>query len=134
MSNCVQTHDDLLEQSAHIECSEPRPAQKVECVIDSINCTDSTLQFTIDIVRANTNNMREYFEAASSSLIEVCPSENFAEGIILSRFCNNFCVSEFWSGAPFALKMCYFRSVSSARICEDPHAKLTNIPGVLFKL
>ena len=49
------------------------PEQKVECLIDSITCTDSAFQAAIGLVRANTNNMIEDFEAAASSLIEVNP-------------------------------------------------------------
>ena len=73
VSNHRQTYDDLLEYSAHIQCAVPGLEQKVECLIDSITCTDSTLQAAIGLVRSNTNNMREDFEAAASSLIEVDP-------------------------------------------------------------
>ena len=73
MSNHRQAHDDLLECSAHIQCDVPGPDQKVEHLIDSIACTDSTLQAAIGLIRANTNNMREDFEAAASSLIKVDP-------------------------------------------------------------
>ena len=71
--NHRQAHDDLMECSAHIEYSVPGMDQKVECLIASITCTDKTLQEAIGLVRDNTNNMREYFETASSSLIEVDP-------------------------------------------------------------
>ena len=43
VSNHRQAHDDLLECSAHIQCAVPGPEQKVEYLIDSIACTDSTL-------------------------------------------------------------------------------------------
>ena len=71
--NHTQDHKDLMECSAHIQCAVPVQEQKVEHLIDSIICTDSTLHADIGLVRASTNNLREYFEAASSSLIEVDP-------------------------------------------------------------
>ena len=71
MSNHRQAHDDLLECSAHIQCAVPGPEKKVDYLIDSITCTDSTLQEAIGLIRVKTNKMREYFEAVSSSLIEV---------------------------------------------------------------
>ena len=73
VSNHSQAHDDLMECSLHIECAVPGPEKKVECLIDSITCTDSTLQAFMGLVRANNNNMREDFEALSSYLIEVDP-------------------------------------------------------------
>ena len=80
VSNHRQAHDDLLECSAHIQCAVPGPEQKVEYLIDSIACTDSTLQAAIGLIRANTNNMREDFEAAASSLIEVDPYRRTSRG------------------------------------------------------
>ena len=80
MSKYMQAHDDLLECSAHIQCAVPGPEQKVEYLIDSIACTDSTLQAAICLIRANTNNMREDFEAAASSLIEVDPYRRTSHG------------------------------------------------------
>ena len=80
MSNHKQTHDDLLECSADIQCAIPGPEQKVECLIDSITCTDSTLQAAVGLIRAKTNNMREDFEAVASSLIEVDPYRRTSRG------------------------------------------------------
>ena len=45
----------------------------VEYLIDSISCSDSTLQAAIGLIRANTNNMRNDFEAAATAMIEVDP-------------------------------------------------------------
>ena len=73
VSNHRQAHDDLVECSKHIQCAVPGTEQRVEYLIDSITCTDSTLQAAIGLIRANTNNMRSDFESASSSLIEVDP-------------------------------------------------------------
>ena len=73
VSNYRKDHNDLIECSAFAQCAVPRPEQKVECLINSIQCTDSTLQDAVSLVRANTNNMRQNFEAAHSSLMEVDP-------------------------------------------------------------
>ena len=51
----------------------PRLEQKVKNLVDSIDYIDSTLQTAIGLIRANTNDMREYFEATSSYLMEVDP-------------------------------------------------------------
>jgi hypothetical protein len=77
LENHITNHrsavDDIRECSQHITVAVPDQAQRVEYLIDSITCSDSTLQAAIGLVRANTNNMREDFEAAASSLIEVDP-------------------------------------------------------------
>ena len=51
----------------------PDGPQRVEYLIDSINCSDNTLQATIGLIRVNTNNMRKDSEVVASSLIEVDP-------------------------------------------------------------
>ena len=61
----------MNEFSAHITVAVPDPAQRVEYLIDSITCSDNTLQAIIGLIRTNTNNMRQDFEAAASALIEV---------------------------------------------------------------
>ena len=71
VSNHMQAHEDLLEYSTYVKFVVPVPAHKVEYLIDRINFTDVTLQDYIGLFRANTNNIREDFEATSSSLIEV---------------------------------------------------------------
>ena len=73
VNNHRQAYEELLECSAKIQCDVPRTEQKVEFLIDIITCADSTLQAAICLVRDNTNNMREDFEAVFSSLIEVDP-------------------------------------------------------------
>ena len=80
MSNQRQDYDDLLEYSAHIQCAVPGPEQKVECLINCITFIDSALQTDIGLIRANTNNVQEDFEAASSSLIEVDPYRRTTRG------------------------------------------------------
>jgi hypothetical protein len=73
VSNHRTAVDDLNECSAHITVAVPDQSQRVEYLIDSISCADTTLQAAIGLIRANTNNMREDFESAASTLIEVDP-------------------------------------------------------------
>ena len=73
VSNHRQAFDDLRDCAQHITVQVPTEPQRVEYLIDSIACSDSTLQAAIGLVRANTNQMRENFERAASSLIEVDP-------------------------------------------------------------
>ena len=73
VSNHRQAYDDLNECAGHITTNVPSEPQRVEFLIDSITSKDTTLQATIGLVRANTNNMRNDFELAASTLIEVDP-------------------------------------------------------------
>ena len=73
VSNHRQAFDDLRDCALHITVHVPTEPQRVEYLIDSISCSDSTLQAAIGLIRANTNQMREHFERASSALIEVDP-------------------------------------------------------------
>ena len=73
VSNHRNAYDDLSDCSNYITVSVPNDEQRVEYLIDSITCSDSTLQAAIGLIRANTNNMRESFEGAATSLIEVDP-------------------------------------------------------------
>jgi hypothetical protein len=73
VSNHRQAVDDLNDCSNHITVTAPDDAQRVEYLIDSINCADSTLQAAIGLIRSNVNNMREDFELAANTLIEVDP-------------------------------------------------------------
>ena len=61
VSNHRQAVDDLNECSDHITVTVPDPVQRVEYLIDSITCSDNTLQATIGLIRLNTNNMRQDF-------------------------------------------------------------------------
>ena len=45
----------------------------MEYLINSITSKESTLQASIDLVRANTNNMLNNFEGAANILIEIDP-------------------------------------------------------------
>ena len=73
VSNHRQAIDDLRDCALHITVPVPDQSQRVEYLIDSVTCQDNTLQAAIGLIRANTNNMRNDFEAAASSLIEVDP-------------------------------------------------------------
>ena len=80
VSNHRAAVDDLRECSMHITVSVPNEPQRVEYLIDSINCSDNTLQAAIGLIRANTNNMRNDFEAAAAALIEVDPYKRSSKG------------------------------------------------------
>jgi hypothetical protein len=73
VSNHRQAVDDLNDCANHITVTAPDAAQRVEYLIDSIVCPDSTLQAGIGLIRSNVNGMREDFELAANSLIEVDP-------------------------------------------------------------
>ena len=73
VSNHRQAFDDLKDCAQHITVQVPTEPQRVEYLIDSIACSDSTLQAAIGLVRANTNQTRENFERAAVVLIEVDP-------------------------------------------------------------
>ena len=77
MSNHRQAVDDIKECSNHITVVVPDQSQRVEYLIDSINCNDTTLQASLGLVRANTNSMRSDFELTSSTLIEVDPYRRY---------------------------------------------------------
>jgi hypothetical protein len=73
VSNHRQALEDLSDCSNHITVNVPDQEQRVEYLIDSITCADSTLQASIGLIRSNVNNMRENFESAANTLIEVDP-------------------------------------------------------------
>lgn len=80
VSNHRVAFDDLRDCSNHITVTVPNGSQRVEYLIDSITCSDHTLQAAIGLVRANTNNMRNDFELAAASLIEVDPYRRSSRG------------------------------------------------------
>ena len=73
VSNHCQAYDDLRECSTHITVPVPSDPQRVEYLINSITSKDSTLQASIGLVRANTNNMCNDFEGEANILIEIDP-------------------------------------------------------------
>ena len=73
VSNYRVAYDDLCDCANYITVPVPNGEQRVEYLINSINCPDSTLQAAVVLIRVNTNSMRQNFEVAVSSLIEVDP-------------------------------------------------------------
>lgn len=73
VSNHRSAIDDLKDCAQHIQAAVPNTPQRVEYLLESITCQDSSLQAAMGNVRADTNNMRSDFESASNHLIEVDP-------------------------------------------------------------
>ena len=73
VSNHRQAYDDIRECSTNINVPVLSDSQRVEYLIDSITSNDSTLQASIGLVRANTNNKRNDFEGEANILIEIDP-------------------------------------------------------------
>ena len=73
VSNNRQSYDDIRECSTHNTVHVPSDPQIMEYLIDSITSKDSTLQYSIGLVRANTNNMCNDFEGAANIPIEIDP-------------------------------------------------------------
>ena len=73
VSNHRQAYDDLRECSTHITVPVPSDTQRVEYLIGRITSKDSTIQASIGLVRANTNNMRNDVEGAANIPIEIDP-------------------------------------------------------------
>lgn len=73
MSNHRQAVEDLTDCANHITVSIRDNSQKVEYLIDSRVCCNSTLQASIGLMRSNINGLRNDFEKAASALIEVDP-------------------------------------------------------------
>ena len=55
----------------HISSAVPNTPQRVEYLLESINCQDNALQAAMGNIRADTNNMRIDFEGAASHIIEI---------------------------------------------------------------
>ena len=73
ISNHRTAVDDLNDCFVHIKNAVPNEAQRVEYLLESITCQDSSLQAAMGNIRADTNNMRSNFESAASHIIEVDP-------------------------------------------------------------
>ena len=73
VSNHRQAVEDLHDCGNHITVSIPDASQRVEFLIDSISCGNTTLQAAIGLIRSNVNNMHSDFESTANSLIEVDP-------------------------------------------------------------
>ena len=73
VSNHRTAVDDLVDCALHINNAVPNMSQRVEYLLESISCQDSSLQAAMGNIRADTNGMRSNFETAASHLIEVDP-------------------------------------------------------------
>lgn len=73
VSNHRTAVDDLNDCSEHIYNAVPNTAQRIEYLLESISCQDSSLQAAMGNIRADTNNMRSDFEKSASHIIEVDP-------------------------------------------------------------
>ena len=72
VSNHRQAVEDISECAANIPVSVPNQSQRVEFLIDSINCQDAGLQAALSLIR-NSTQLRNDFEGAANALIEVDP-------------------------------------------------------------
>ena len=88
VSNHRSAIDDLRDCSQNIQAAVPNTPQRVEYLLESITCQDSALQAAMGNVRADTNNMRSDFEAASNHLIEVDPYKKLRSGSSKSNLAN----------------------------------------------
>ena len=73
VSNHRTAVDDLVDCALHINNAVPNMSQRVEYLLESISCQDSSLQAAMGNIRADTNGMRSNYETAASHLIEVDP-------------------------------------------------------------
>lgn len=73
ISNHRTAIDDLTDCAQHINNAVPDITQRVEYLLESINCQESSLQAAMGNIRADTNNMRSNFEMAASHIIEIDP-------------------------------------------------------------
>ena len=73
VSNHRTAIDDLTDCAQHINNAVPDITQRVEYLLESINCQESSLQAAMGNIRADTNNMRSNFEMAASHIIEIDP-------------------------------------------------------------
>ena len=73
ISNHRQACDDLTDAATHIGNQIPDQAQRVEYLLDSITSQDASLQAGIGNIRADSQGMRQNFEAAAAHILEVDP-------------------------------------------------------------
>lgn len=93
VSNHRSAVDDLKDCALHIQAAVPNTPQRVEYLLESISCQDSSLQAAMGNVRADTNGMRSDFEAASNHLIEVDPYKRIRHSSHKSNIANISSVS-----------------------------------------
>ena len=77
MEKHVSTHrqcvEDLMDCAQHVTTTVPGEEQRVQYLIESIDCAKHTIQATIGLIRNNVGDMRTNFEKSASALIEVDP-------------------------------------------------------------
>ena len=73
ITNHRQAFGDIWKFSEHITVPVPDQSQRVEYLIEILACGESIFKAAIGLVQANTNDMRQNFEAAATALIEVDP-------------------------------------------------------------
>lgn len=73
VSNHRTAIDDLTDCVQHINNAVPDITQRVEYLLESIICQESSLQAVMGNIRADTNNMRSNFEMVASHIIEIDP-------------------------------------------------------------
>ena len=70
----------LEEASQHVAFQLPNERTRVGYLIDNIISQDLELKTRVSAVHANTNNMRENFEATVTWLLPSCPYNRYAKG------------------------------------------------------
>ena len=73
MSTHRQCVEDLMDCAEHVTTTVPGEEQRVQYLIDSIECAAHAIQATIGLIRNNVGDMRSNFEKSASALIEVDP-------------------------------------------------------------
>ena len=77
MEKHVSTHrqcvEDLMNCAEHVTTTVSGEEQRVQYLIDSIDCAAHTIQATIGFIRNNVGDMRTNFEKLASALIENDP-------------------------------------------------------------
>ena len=68
-----QCYEELINCLEHVTTLVPGEEQRVQYLIDSIDCGESSVQATICMIRNNMNDMRSSFEKSASALIDVDP-------------------------------------------------------------
>ena len=93
MEKHVSTHrqcvEELINCAEHVTTSVPGEEQRVQYLIDSIDCGEQAVQATIGLIRNNMNDMRSNFERSASALIEV---DSYAKGRNRVQHLKPFCI------------------------------------------
>ena len=71
VSTHIQCFEELISCSEHVTTLVPGEEQRVQYLIDSIECGEQAVQATIGRIRNNMNDMRSSFEKSASALIDV---------------------------------------------------------------